>query len=53
MASDEEEDVLNQEQIARNKLKEFMKSLTKSIEDYLEHKEDLKRYVMWDKVKQD
>ena len=52
MAKDED-DVLNQEQIAYNKAKDFMKSLTKSIEDYLEHKEDLKRYVMWDKVKAD
>ncbi len=47
---DDSEDVLNQELIAFNRAKDFCKNLIKSIEDYNKEKDDLKKYVMWDKV---
>lgn len=51
MAKDDENDVLNQEHIAYQNAKVFCQKLIKSVETYLEEKEDLKKYILWDKVK--
>lgn len=53
MAKDDENDVLNQEQIAYQNAKNFCQKLIKSVENYLEEKDELKKYIMWDKVKSD
>ncbi len=47
---DNDNDTLSQDLIAYNKAKDFCKNLSTSIEEYLKNKDDLKNYVMWDKV---
>lgn len=47
---DGDNDSLSQDLIAYNKAKDFCKNLATSIDEYLKNKEDLKKYVMWDKV---
>jgi hypothetical protein len=46
-----EDDVLDQEALAQKRCKLFWEGLSFQIEEYLKNKEDLKQYVMWDKVK--
>ena len=50
MAKDDD-DVLNQSEITYRNAKEFMKNLTKSIEDYLAFKDEMKKFIFEDKIK--
>ncbi len=49
--SKEEDDVLDQAALAQKRCKLFWEGLSQQIEDYLKNKDDMKNYVMWDKIK--
>lgn len=46
-----EDDPLDQQALTEKRCKLFWEGLSKQIEDYLKHKDDLKNFVMWDRVR--
>ncbi len=49
--SNKEDDVLDQQALSQKRSKLFWEGLSKQIEDYLDNREDMKKYVMHDRVK--
>ncbi len=49
----DEADPLDQERLAYQKAKDFWKNLTKSLENYAKEAEDMKKFVMYDRIPRD